>query len=80
MTNLWSGRFDTAPEAGVGRVRAKTGSLGGVRSLAGTALDQNGTPLVFVLAADRIKDVNTVEAEQDLDDVAAALAACRCSR
>ena len=73
-------RFDTAPEAGVGRVRAKTGSLGGVRSLAGTALDQNGTPLVFVLAADRIKDVNTVEAEQDLDNVAAALAACRCSR
>ena len=73
-------RFDTGPEAATGRVRAKTGSLTGVRSLAGVALDQNGTPLAFVLAADRIRYAKTVAAEQALDEVAAELAACRCSR
>jgi len=73
-------RFDQAPRAGVGRVRAKTGSLGGVRSLAGIATDQAGTPMVFVLAADRIRERNTVDAEQDLDNLAGALGACRCSR
>ncbi len=73
-------RFDQAPTAGVGRVRAKTGSLGGVRSLAGIATDQSGTPMVFVLAADRIRERNTVDAEQNLDNLAGALGACRCSR
>ncbi len=73
-------RFDTGAEAATGRVRAKTGSLTGVRSLAGVALDQNGTPLAFVLAADRIRYARTVDAEQALDEVAAELAACRCSR
>ena len=73
-------RFDTGPQEATGRVRAKTGSLTGVRSLAGVALDQNGTPLAFVLAADRITYAKTVDAEQALDEVAAELAACRCSR
>lgn len=73
-------RFDQAPIAGVGRVRAKTGSLGGVRSLAGIATDQSGTPMVFVLAADRIRERDTLDAEQDLDNLAGALGACRCSR
>ncbi|GAA1477859.1 D-alanyl-D-alanine carboxypeptidase/D-alanyl-D-alanine-endopeptidase [Nocardioides aestuarii] len=73
-------RFDTGPEAAVGRVRAKTGSLTGVRSLAGVAVDQRGTPLAFVLAADRIKYLKTEDAEQALDEVAAEIAACRCSR
>jgi serine-type D-Ala-D-Ala carboxypeptidase/endopeptidase (penicillin-binding protein 4) len=73
-------RFDRAPIAGVGRVRAKTGSLGGVRSLAGIATDQSGTPMLFVLAADRIRERDTLDAEQDLDNLAGALGACRCSR
>ena len=73
-------RFDQAPEAGVGRVRAKTGSLGGVRTLAGIATDQAGTPMAFVLAADRIREPDTFEAEVDLDNLAASLGACRCSR
>lgn len=73
-------RFDQAPEAGVGRVRAKTGSLTGVRTLAGIALDATGTPLVFVLAADRIRYADTLDAQTDLDNAAAALGACRCSR
>ncbi len=73
-------RFDQAPAAGVGRVRAKTGSLGGVRALAGIATDQAGTPIAFVLAADRIRDPDQFKAEVDLDNLAGALGACRCSR
>ena len=73
-------RFDQAPAAGVGRVRAKTGSLGGVRALAGIATDQGGTPIAFVLAADRIRDPDQFRAEVDLDNLAGALGACRCSR
>ena len=73
-------RFDDAVPAGVGRVRAKTGSLTGVRSLAGIALDRAGTPLAFVLAADRLALFDTVDAQQDLDNLAALLGACRCSR
>ncbi len=73
-------RFAEAPPAGVGRVRAKTGTLGGVSALAGVATDQSGTPLAFVLAADRVKERNTLDAQQDIDNLAAALGACRCSR
>jgi len=73
-------RFDDAVPAGVGRVRAKTGSLTGVRSLAGIALDRTGTPLAFVLAADRLSLFNTLDAQQDLDNLAALVGACRCSR
>lgn len=73
-------RFDDAVPAGVGRVRAKTGSLTGIRSLAGIAVDQSGTPLAFVLAADRLRLFDTLDAQQDLDNLAALLGACRCSR
>ena len=73
-------RFDDAVPAGVGRVRAKTGSLTGVRSLAGIVVDRSGTPLAFVLAADRLRLFDTLDAEQDLDNLAALLGACRCSR
>ena len=73
-------RFDEAPEAGVGRVRAKTGTLTGVSALAGVALDQAGTPLVFVLAADRVRLRDTLDARQALDNLAGALGACTCSR
>ena len=73
-------RFDDAVPAGVGRVRAKTGSLTGVRSLAGIVLDQSGTPLAFVLAADRLRLFDTLDAQRDLDNLAARLGACRCSR
>lgn len=73
-------RFDQAPAAGVGRVRAKTGTLGGVSALAGVAIDRTGTPLAFVLAADRVRELDTVDAQQDIDNLAALLGACRCSR
>ncbi len=73
-------RFDTGPRAGLGRVRAKTGTLTGVRALAGVANDQAGTPMVFVLSADKIRYARTVDAEQHLDELAEALGACRCTR
>ncbi|WP_432476330.1 D-alanyl-D-alanine carboxypeptidase/D-alanyl-D-alanine endopeptidase [Nocardioides sp. GXQ0305] len=73
-------RFDTGPRAGLGRVRAKTGTLTGVRALAGVATDQAGTPMAFVLSADRIRLARTVDAEQQLDELAEGLGACRCTR
>jgi serine-type D-Ala-D-Ala carboxypeptidase/endopeptidase (penicillin-binding protein 4) len=80
FTGSLATRFDEAPVAGVGRVRAKTGTLTGVSALAGTATDLSGTPLVFVLAADRVRVADTLDARQALDNLAGALGACRCSR
>ena len=73
-------RFDDAPQAAVGRVRAKTGTLRGVRSLAGVVVARDGTPMVFALMADRIPEADDETAEAVLDRAAAALAACRCGR
>ncbi|CAB4769301.1 unannotated protein [freshwater metagenome] len=73
-------RFDDAPPAAVGRVRAKTGTLAGVRSLSGVVVARDGTPMVFALMADRIPGDRDEEAEALLDRAAAALAACRCGR
>lgn len=72
-------RFADSPPGGVGRVRAKTGTLTGVSALAGLAEDRSGTPLVFVLAADRVRLSNTLDARDALDDLAASLGACACS-
>jgi D-alanyl-D-alanine carboxypeptidase/D-alanyl-D-alanine-endopeptidase (penicillin-binding protein 4) len=73
-------RFDDVPESAVGRVRAKTGTLRGVRSLAGVVVARDGTPMVFALMADRITGDQDEVAEAALDRAAAALAACRCGR
>jgi len=80
FTGSLADRFDTGPRAGLGRVRAKTGTLTGVRALAGVATDQAGTPMVFVLSADRIRYAKTLDAEQAIDELAAGLGACRCTR
>ncbi len=73
-------RMDLGPPEGPGRVRAKTGTLTGVRSLAGIAVDLDGTPMVFVLMADRIRKDKDELAEVSLDNAASALGACHCSR
>lgn len=73
-------RFDDVPPAAVGRVRAKTGTLRGVRSLSGVVVSRDGTPMVFALMVDRIPGDRDEEAEALLDRAAAALAACRCGR
>jgi D-alanyl-D-alanine carboxypeptidase/D-alanyl-D-alanine-endopeptidase (penicillin-binding protein 4) len=78
----WSGtlaeRFAVGPTArAAGRVRAKTGTLSGVSTLAGFVHDRSGRLLVFDFAADR--NVNTTAADAGIDDIVARLARCGCS-
>jgi D-alanyl-D-alanine carboxypeptidase/D-alanyl-D-alanine-endopeptidase (penicillin-binding protein 4) len=73
-------RFDAGDPRGRGRVRAKTGTLTGVSGLAGLANDLDGEVLVFVLFADKVALQDTLKAREALDDAAAALGACHCSR
>jgi D-alanyl-D-alanine carboxypeptidase/D-alanyl-D-alanine-endopeptidase (penicillin-binding protein 4) len=68
-----SGSTDDA--AGV--VRAKTGTLTGVNSLAGVAVDADGRLLAFTILADATKGIAGPEAV--LDRIAAAIASCGCS-
>lgn len=71
-------RYGSAPHDGLGRVRAKTGTLTGVSGLAGLATDLTGTPMVVVAMADHIAVSATEEARTALDRITAALGACSC--
>jgi D-alanyl-D-alanine carboxypeptidase/D-alanyl-D-alanine-endopeptidase (penicillin-binding protein 4) len=73
-------RYDEAPPAGRGRVRAKTGTLTGVSGLAGLATDLTGTPMIVIALADHIAVPQTLKARVALDRITAALGACRCGR
>lgn len=68
------------PESGrqVGDVRAKTGFLSGVLTLAGYVIDEEGRPLVFALMADGVERDATLDAQLAIDRTAAALATCGC--
>ena len=67
-------RFDDAPPAAVGAVRAKTGTLSGVSSLAGTVVTRDGVPMVFALMLDRVGEADEGFAQAALDSAAAACA------
>ena len=54
FTGSLTDRFDQPFPDARGLVRAKTGTLTGVSSLAGIAVDQDGHEMLFVLMADRI--------------------------
>jgi D-alanyl-D-alanine carboxypeptidase/D-alanyl-D-alanine-endopeptidase (penicillin-binding protein 4) len=65
-----------ADQAGVGTVRAKTGSLSDVSTLAGLAYDADGRVLAFAFM---VNDVRSTEAARlALDRLASVLAACGC--
>jgi D-alanyl-D-alanine carboxypeptidase/D-alanyl-D-alanine-endopeptidase (penicillin-binding protein 4) len=70
-------RFSKSKRA-YGLVRAKTGTLTGVHSLAGYAVEANGLPVIFALMSDGSPGVDLASAQAALDRVAAAIAACSC--
>lgn len=61
---------------GAGVVRAKSGALYGVSSLAGTVVDADGRSLVFAVLADEVPGDG--EARDQIDAVVSALSACGC--
>jgi serine-type D-Ala-D-Ala carboxypeptidase/endopeptidase (penicillin-binding protein 4) len=71
------GRYTAPPSlAGAGLVRAKTGSLAGVVTLAGLVRDSSGELLVFSLMADAAPDPAAARAA--VDRLATTLAGCGC--
>ncbi|WP_134765565.1 D-alanyl-D-alanine carboxypeptidase/D-alanyl-D-alanine-endopeptidase [Nocardioides sp. 1609] len=79
FTGSLTDRMTEGPFAGLGRVRAKTGTLSAVTSLAGLATDVDGTVLVFALMADRVSLEKGLDARVVMDAAAAALGACACA-
>ncbi|NJC69181.1 D-alanyl-D-alanine carboxypeptidase/D-alanyl-D-alanine-endopeptidase [Planosporangium thailandense] len=73
-------RKPTNGAAAAGLVRAKTGSLSGLNSIAGTVVDADGRLLVFAVIADASPNLGGIPSppQQALDRVAAALAGCGC--
>ncbi|MFF8381735.1 D-alanyl-D-alanine carboxypeptidase/D-alanyl-D-alanine-endopeptidase [Streptomyces sp. NPDC015661] len=71
FTGTLAGRFGAAP-AGAGLVRAKTGTLTGVNTLAGTVVTPDGRLLAFAFLAGRT--LSPYEAQPALDRLSAALA------
>ncbi|NEB00711.1 D-alanyl-D-alanine carboxypeptidase/D-alanyl-D-alanine-endopeptidase [Streptomyces sp. SID13726] len=63
-------------DGAAGVVRAKTGTLTGVNTLAGTVVDQDGRLLAFAFLASDTTDPGA--AQSALDRTATALAACGC--
>jgi len=77
LSGTLADRFgDPRTQAGVGVVRAKTGTLTGVGSLAGTVVTAEGRPLVFVVLGGAPQ--GTLESRLALDQLAAVLATCGC--
>lgn len=77
LTGTLADRFDAADtRRGAGFVRAKTGTLIGVSTLAGTVVDADGRLLVFAFMSDGTTDVES--SREVLDRAAAAIAACGC--
>ncbi len=71
-------RFGERSDPGLGRVRAKTGTLTGVSGLAGVVRTRDDSVLLYVAVADRLRETNTLWARERLDRISAALARCRC--
>jgi D-alanyl-D-alanine carboxypeptidase/D-alanyl-D-alanine-endopeptidase (penicillin-binding protein 4) len=71
--------FSGISGAALGSIRAKTGNLGTVASLAGLAYDKSGEVLVFAFMADQIPSAGMLDdAANAIDAAASALAGCGC--
>lgn len=71
-------RFGGDAASAGGLVRAKTGHLTGVTSLAGVTTSAAGRVLAFALLADRVDPAVVLEARAAFDEAAGALAQCGC--
>jgi D-alanyl-D-alanine carboxypeptidase/D-alanyl-D-alanine-endopeptidase (penicillin-binding protein 4) len=81
FTGTLAYRFtDADSAAALGVVRAKTGTLSHVHGLAGTTVDRDGVAIAFVALVDRVPLQDTLDARSILDEIAAAVASCGCSR
>lgn len=79
----WNGTLDDRflvdrAHDGAGIVRAKTGSLPDVSSLAGTVVTKDGRLLVFTIINNGKQPSGPLQARADLDRIIAALARCGC--
>jgi D-alanyl-D-alanine carboxypeptidase/D-alanyl-D-alanine-endopeptidase (penicillin-binding protein 4) len=72
----YSGSLGGRGAAGLGVVRAKTGTLAHVNALAGYAIDSDDRMLLFAVVADATAD--GWPAERALDQIAAAISRCGC--
>jgi serine-type D-Ala-D-Ala carboxypeptidase/endopeptidase (penicillin-binding protein 4) len=80
FTGTLAYRFiDSGSAAGLGWVRAKTGTLSNVHGLAGTTVDRDGVAIAFVVLVDRVPLQDTLDARATLDDIAAAVSSCGCA-
>jgi D-alanyl-D-alanine carboxypeptidase/D-alanyl-D-alanine-endopeptidase (penicillin-binding protein 4) len=70
------GRFTGTAAGADGVLRAKTGSLTGVSSMAGVLTDADGRQLIFAFVADRAPGEGTTRAA--IDQLAATLVRCGC--
>ncbi|MFI0238140.1 D-alanyl-D-alanine carboxypeptidase/D-alanyl-D-alanine-endopeptidase [Streptomyces sp. NPDC016845] len=77
FTGTLSSRYDDAADAsGTGLVRAKTGTLTGVNTLAGTVVDADGRLLVFAFMTQGAPGPQSAQA--GLDRLASSVANCGC--
>lgn len=76
LTGTLSDRYSQSPARGL--VRAKTGSLPHVTSLAGTVLDVDARQLVFVVLADATPDGGQWGPRAAIDSFVTALSGCGC--
>jgi D-alanyl-D-alanine carboxypeptidase/D-alanyl-D-alanine-endopeptidase (penicillin-binding protein 4) len=77
LTGTLADRFATAAtRPGRGFVHAKTGTLTGVTSLAGTVQDADGRILVFAMIANKVTSL--AQARETMDVIASRLATCGC--